>query len=57
MEKPNAKNRWDSPLFTVKPDESVPCKEVVDAIFARRQLRHHESVAPVCFSVIVCLSD
>ncbi|XP_063953699.1 protein KTI12 homolog isoform X1 [Lytechinus pictus] len=36
FEAPISKNRWDSPLFSVGPDDDLPCQEVYDALFLRK---------------------
>jgi len=32
MEVPNAKNRWDSPLFQVRDYEETPCEEIAQVL-------------------------
>lgn len=34
-EKPNSKNRWDSPLFSVKPSGDLPLQELLDFVLAK----------------------
>ncbi|XP_022081959.1 protein KTI12 homolog [Acanthaster planci] len=36
FEPPDAKNRWDSPLFTVHAEDELPCQAICDAIFSRK---------------------
>ena len=36
FEGPVAKNRWDSPLFSVAPSEALPCQAIYDALFHRK---------------------
>lgn len=36
FEPPNSKSRWDSPLFTVLPDDELPGKQIADALFHRK---------------------
>eukprot|EP01102_Stenamoeba_stenopodia_P018658 TRINITY_DN6884_c0_g1_i1.p1 TRINITY_DN6884_c0_g1~~TRINITY_DN6884_c0_g1_i1.p1 ORF type:complete len:275 (+),score=75.39 TRINITY_DN6884_c0_g1_i1:38-862(+) len=35
FETPNPKNRWDKPLFSLRPDEPTPCNLISDALFNR----------------------
>jgi protein KTI12 len=35
-EKPNGKNRWDSPLFTVKPSSELPLQEILDFVQSKQ---------------------
>ena len=37
MEEPNSKNRWDRPLFTVWPEEKLPCQEIHDVLFSKNK--------------------
>ena len=36
FEPPDSKNRWDSPLFTIYPDDPLPSQEIVDALLKRK---------------------
>ncbi|XP_072021267.1 protein KTI12 homolog isoform X2 [Amphiura filiformis] len=36
FEAPESRNRWDSPLFTILPDDELPCEAICDAIFHRK---------------------
>ncbi|XP_069078451.1 protein KTI12 homolog [Pleurodeles waltl] len=36
FEAPDSRNRWDSPLFTVQKDDTLPFEEICDAIFHRK---------------------
>uniref|UniRef100_A0A3B3S5I2 Protein KTI12 homolog n=1 Tax=Paramormyrops kingsleyae TaxID=1676925 RepID=A0A3B3S5I2_9TELE len=36
FEAPDSRNRWDSPLFTVQHDDSLPFEAISDAIFHRK---------------------
>ena len=36
FEPPEAKNRWDSPLFTVKPEDTLPFEEIDNSLFNTR---------------------
>ncbi len=33
FETPESKNRWDSTLFVLKPDESLPLEEIANVLF------------------------
>lgn len=36
FEPPDARNRWDSPLFSVKPNDELPFIEIQKALFAKK---------------------
>uniref|UniRef100_UPI00358F379B protein KTI12 homolog n=1 Tax=Myxine glutinosa TaxID=7769 RepID=UPI00358F379B len=36
FESPDGNNRWDRPLFTVQPEDELPCQTICDALFLRR---------------------
>ncbi|XP_033100867.1 protein KTI12 homolog [Anneissia japonica] len=36
FEAPDSRNRWDSPLFTVLPDDELPCQQIYDAVYLRK---------------------
>ncbi|XP_038058230.1 protein KTI12 homolog isoform X3 [Patiria miniata] len=36
FEPPESRNRWDSPLFTLHPEDELPCQAICDAIFSRK---------------------
>ncbi|KAL4658726.1 hypothetical protein GN956_G2237 [Arapaima gigas] len=36
FEPPDSRNRWDSPLFTVQKDDTLPLKAISDAVFHRK---------------------
>ncbi|XP_007906264.1 protein KTI12 homolog [Callorhinchus milii] len=36
FESPDSRNRWDSPLFTVQKDDTLPFQAICDAIFHRK---------------------
>ena len=36
FEPPDSRNRWDSPLFSIKPEDAVPFQEIDDALFSRK---------------------
>lgn len=35
-EPPDSRNRWDSPLFCLKPEDEIPFHEIKDALFSRK---------------------
>eukprot|EP00118_Oscarella_pearsei_P013463 m.107654 g.107654 ORF g.107654 m.107654 type:complete len:59 (+) comp37305_c0_seq6:543-719(+) len=47
FEEPNALNRWDSPLFTVNVDDSLPCELIYKAIFERKAPPPNQSTQTV----------
>ncbi|XP_071941695.1 protein KTI12 homolog [Antedon mediterranea] len=36
FETPDSRNRWDSPLFTISPDDDLPGQQIYDAVFLRK---------------------
>ena len=36
FELPENRNRWDSPLFVVFPDDELPCQQIYDALYDRK---------------------
>ncbi|KAJ3190418.1 kti12, chromatin associated [Gaertneriomyces sp. JEL0708] len=36
FEEPDARNRWDAPLFTLIPDDPIPTQDIVDAVILRK---------------------
>ena len=36
FEAPQSRNRWDSPLFTILPEDELPCEAICDALFHRK---------------------
>ena len=36
FEPPNSQNRWDSPLFSLKPEDKIPFQEIDATLFARK---------------------
>lgn len=36
FESPDSRNRWDSPLFVVHPDDHLPCEDMVGALLDRK---------------------
>ncbi|XP_055077807.1 protein KTI12 homolog [Periophthalmus magnuspinnatus] len=36
FEEPDSRNRWDSPLFTVQPDDTLPFEAISDALLKRK---------------------
>merc|ERR1712096_283644 len=39
MEIPNSKNRWDKPLFHLRPEESTPCEEITNCLLYGKKPR------------------
>nr|XP_026695236.1 protein KTI12 homolog [Ciona intestinalis] len=37
FEAPNSMSRWDSPLFTINPDDKLPSQDICDAIFKTKK--------------------
>lgn len=35
FEPPDDRNRWDNPLFTILPDDEMPCEKILDALLKR----------------------
>ena len=52
FEAPVGKNRWDSPLFTVLPDDVLPCEAICDALFHRKAPPPNMSTVSV--SIDIC---
>ena len=38
FEPPNSQNRWDSPLFIVRPEEGLPCDDIYNALYLKKGL-------------------
>ena len=36
FESPENRNRWDSPLFVVLPEDELPCQQIYDALYDRK---------------------
>eukprot|EP00061_Rhincodon_typus_P009866 g33687.t1 len=36
FEAPDSRNRWDSPLFTIQKEDTLPFEEICNAIFHRK---------------------
>ncbi|CAL1595981.1 unnamed protein product [Knipowitschia caucasica] len=43
FEDPDSRNRWDSPLFTVQPDEPLPFEAISDALLKRKAPPRNQS--------------
>lgn len=43
FEAPDSRNRWDSPLFTVQPDDNLPVEAIYDALLLRKAPPAHQS--------------
>mmetsp|Transcript_35831 Transcript_35831/g.40738 ORF Transcript_35831/g.40738 Transcript_35831/m.40738 type:complete len:276 (-) Transcript_35831:1155-1982(-) len=46
METPNQKNRWDKPLFILRPDEETPCEDIFEALINGKKPRDPISTKP-----------
>ena len=36
FEPPDSQNRWDAPLFSIRPEDEIPFEEINDALFCRK---------------------
>ncbi|XP_056273552.1 protein KTI12 homolog [Pseudoliparis swirei] len=43
FEAPDSRNRWDSPLFTILKDDSLPFEDISDALFKRKAPKPNKS--------------
>ena len=48
FEAPESRNRWDSPLFTILPEDELPFEAICDAIFHRKAPPPNMSTVSVC---------
>ena len=56
-EAPDSRNRWDSPLFTIHPDEELPFEHICGALFERKAPPPNQSTQSVSHSKQYCLKD
>lgn len=57
FEEPNAFNRWDSPLFTVNPDDQLDCQQFEDALLMKAtSVRPNMATLPVSAYSFTALS-
>jgi Chromatin associated protein KTI12 len=57
FEPPDSRNRWDSPLFLVHPDEQLPFEQIYEALFVNKAPPPNHSTLPVndiVFSMPLC---
>lgn len=47
FEAPDSRNRWDSPLFTILQDDSLPFEDISDAVFKRQAPPPNQSTQSV----------
>lgn len=47
FEAPDSRNRWDSPLFTILKDDTLPFEEISDAVFKRKAPPPNQSTQSV----------
>lgn len=55
FEAPDSRNRWDSPLFIIHPDEELPYQQITDALFNRKPPPPNHSTLPVCFYMLLSI--
>ena len=56
FEAPQPKNRWDSPLFTILPEDELPCEAICDALFHRKAPPPNMSTVSVGIKFLTSLS-
>ena len=56
-EAPDSRNRWDSPLFTIHPDEELPFEHICGALFERKAPPPNQSTQSVSHSKKYCFKD
>ncbi len=47
FEAPDSRNRWDSPLFTIQQEDSLPFEAISDALFKRKAPPPNQSTQSV----------
>jgi len=57
FEPPDSRNRWDSPLFLVHPEEQLPFQQIYDALFLCKAPPPNHSTLPVSFCEMNLLFD
>lgn len=53
FEEPNQNNRWDSPLFTVQPDDELDLEAVYKVLFEKKPPPPNMSTQNVCIKIIL----
>lgn len=46
-EAPDGRNRWDSPLFTIQPDDELPFETIAASLFERKAPAPNQSTQSV----------
>lgn len=47
-EAPDGRNRWDSPLFTIQPEDELPFNSISEVLFERKAPAPNQSTQSVC---------
>jgi len=47
FEEPKSNNRWDSPLFVIQKDDTLPLETIADALLKRKAPPPNASTLPV----------
>lgn len=53
FEAPDSRNRWDSPLFTILKDDTLPCEAISDALFKRKAPPQNQSTQSVGLKMLL----
>jgi len=56
FEAPDSRNRWDSPVFTVHPADSLPFDQVHQVLYHRQAPPPNLSTLPVSNEYLLCLN-
>lgn len=48
-EEPNGSSRWDSPLFVIQKDDTLPYEAIADTLLKRKPPPQNASTLPVSF--------
>ena len=56
FEAPKPNNRWDSPLFVIQKDDTLPYEAISDAIFKRKAPPPNASTLPVSIELVLKVS-
>jgi protein KTI12 len=57
FEAPDSRNRWDSPLFTVMPGDTVPFEQMHSVLFERKAPPPNQSTQCVSNALYILCSD
>ena len=52
FESPNSQNRWDSPLFSLTPEDEIPFQEINASLFARKAPPPNQSTMSLSLSSV-----